>query len=475
MQQNHLPPGATIIPIILASDKTLVTHQTGGLEMHPVFMMIGNIQSNVRMQATSYSWHCVAFIPFPKFKVHPDFQTILFACLFHHCMDEVVAPLKHVTLHGAALTDAVDSIHHCYTPLVSYITDLPEQQLIAGVAMSTSPVTIAEKSKFGDAEPAKPQTGRHTLIQIGRLCSRVDPWDLDAFQKGAKLCKLLGVHRPFWRNWKFADPSLFLTGEILHTCHNFFFNHVLAWCKVLVRAHALDTRFKHLHRRVAVHHFSSSISHMIQMTGQDHRDIERTIVPIIAGIAPDHFISPIRAMVEFIYQAQNPIHTDSSVASMTQSLHDFHAGKSAILDLEARTSKSGSMDHFNIPKLELMQSFACQTKANGPLIQFTADVTERLLITHCKNVFQHTSRHHLTFVDQAVEILNREKAIRLFDLYLILWQSNDTALEKALILENEEITTVDPALSFMQHVLPEKESMFRGPARFATTSKLTKA
>ena len=142
-------------------------------------------------------------------------------------------------------------------------------------------------------------------------------------------------------------------------------------------------------------------------------------------------------MVEFIYQAQNLVHTDLSVASMTQSLHDFHAGKHAILELEARMSKSGPMDHFNMPKLELMQSFAHQTKVNGTLIQFTADVTERLLITHCKNMFQCTSRNHLTFVDQAVKILNQEEAIRLFDLYLILWQSNDMAFEKALVIENE--------------------------------------
>ena len=76
MQQNHLPPGTTIIPIILTSDKTPVTRQTGGLEMHLVFMLIGNIQSDVRMQAMSHAWRCIAFIPTPEFEVHPDYQTV---------------------------------------------------------------------------------------------------------------------------------------------------------------------------------------------------------------------------------------------------------------------------------------------------------------------------------------------------------------------------------------------------------------
>lgn len=37
----------------------------GELEMHLVFMTIGNIQSDVRMQTTSYAWYCVAFLPIP--------------------------------------------------------------------------------------------------------------------------------------------------------------------------------------------------------------------------------------------------------------------------------------------------------------------------------------------------------------------------------------------------------------------------
>jgi hypothetical protein len=56
VHQAQLPVGATIVPIILASDKTPVTRHTGGLEMHPVFMNVGNIQSDVRMQATSQAW-----------------------------------------------------------------------------------------------------------------------------------------------------------------------------------------------------------------------------------------------------------------------------------------------------------------------------------------------------------------------------------------------------------------------------------
>lgn len=143
-----------MIPIILASDKTPVTRQTGGLEMHPVFMTIGNIQSDIRMQATSHAWRCVAFIPSAEFEIHPDFKSILSARLFHHCLDEVVDPLKRVALHGKIFSDASGHLRNGYTPLISYICDLPEQQLVACVAANASPVTTAEKSEFGCADPA---------------------------------------------------------------------------------------------------------------------------------------------------------------------------------------------------------------------------------------------------------------------------------------------------------------------------------
>ena len=239
----------------------LVTCQTGGLEMHPVFMTISNIQSDVWMQATSHARRCIAFIPTPNFKVHPDFKTILLVWLFRWSCDIVTAPLKEAARNGHMLINASGHILTCYTPLVSYIADLPEQQLIAGISENMSPVTMADMSQFGESNLADPQTRDITLAQIKDLCGKVDPWDIIAFQKAAKAIKLLGVHRPFWQNWRFTEPSLFLTGEILHTGHKFFFDHPLNWCKVVAGTHTLDTHFSNLHKRVSFRHFSTGVSH----------------------------------------------------------------------------------------------------------------------------------------------------------------------------------------------------------------------
>ena len=154
--QDHLPLEATMVPIILASDKMLVTRHTGGLQMHPVFLTIGNIQSDIRMQASSHAWHCIAFIPSPKIKVHSKCKTLLSSQLFHWSLDVITTRLKEAVKNGHMLVDASRNMQRCFTPLVSYIADLPEQQLIMGVAKNASPVTMAELPSFGNATPAEP-------------------------------------------------------------------------------------------------------------------------------------------------------------------------------------------------------------------------------------------------------------------------------------------------------------------------------
>ncbi|KIK94715.1 hypothetical protein PAXRUDRAFT_11883 [Paxillus rubicundulus Ve08.2h10] len=241
--------------------------------MHLVFITLGNIQSDVRMQATSHAWRCVAFVPTPTFDIHPDFQTLLSSCLFHQCMDMVFDSLKKAALHGVAMTDPFGHIHNCFTPLVTYIADLPEQQLIACVSKNVYPVTTATLYQFGDQNPHPPHTGKDMLKQIEDLCRVVNPWDIVNFQKKAKLLKLHGVHLPFGQNWKFEDPIYFLNGKILHTFHKFFFDHALAWCKEASGKHILDTQYKTQHKCVGIRHFTSGVCHIKQMTGREHQDI----------------------------------------------------------------------------------------------------------------------------------------------------------------------------------------------------------
>jgi hypothetical protein len=134
-----------------------------------------------------------------------------------------------------------------------------------------------------------------------------------------------------------------------------------------------------------MHYFTKGITHINQMTGHEHRDIQCTIVVSIAGAVPPRFIHTIHALMDFFYLAQNLVHSPQSLQLMVQVLSEFHLFKDAIVKAKARKGKKSTKEDFFIPKLKLLQSFNGMIKNLGTLMQFSADVMEWLLITHCKD------------------------------------------------------------------------------------------
>ncbi|KAH8991606.1 hypothetical protein EDB86DRAFT_3065127 [Lactarius hatsudake] len=403
--QVPLPTGATQLAVVGASDKTCVTAMTGGLEMYPAYLTLANIVSKVCMKASSHAWMCFSFLPIVKFDVHSSFQSILSAHLWHACMDKAFVQCKDAAVTGYHMADPCGRSRLSFPLLAAWIADLPEQHLISAMAKSTSPLSCAVTNQFGDVFPHPPRHGQETIKLIQDLTSRVDPWMLDVFQDKAKELSLSGVHLPFWHDWYMADPYHFLVPEILHTCHKFFYDHPLQWCINAIGALEFDSRFKSLHPRVGFRHFGNGVTHVKQMTGREHRDIQRSIVAVIAGTVPPRFLCAIHALVDFIYQVQSPLLTESAIVKFVDALQKFHDEKEAIIAAGARMGSKGPIDHFNIPKLEILHHFACSTKMMGVPIQWTADVTERLHITEVKHPFRATN--HRNFEEQCTRILDR--------------------------------------------------------------------
>ena len=384
--------------------------------MCPVFLTIGNIRSDIRMKATEHAWHCVALIPELEFEANSDLQTILQARVFHWSLDIVTAALKEVTEKGCSLVDPSGNVRNCYFPLVSYIGRFSEQQLVACVSENASPVTTVEVPQFGVPAPATPRTSQEMLRQIKELCEQVNPRHISAFQKAAGPRKLLGVHRPFWRDWKFSDPSLFLAG--LSSGRQFFSDHTLKWCKAMAGPTTLNSLRSDLHQ---------CAPRQVQMTRRELDDIDGTVVPLLNGVAniADEFVHAVRAMLEFIYRAQSPVHTDSSIAAMEQNIRKY------------------ANEIVEYPKLELMRNFGRKIKANGALTQFSTDVTERLLVTHCRRLFERAHRQGPMSVDQIMEYLNHVETIRMFDVYLMLQQATNSTMDEIISAEQHEVSAVE--------------------------------
>jgi len=388
---------------------------TGNRVAHPLLLSLANLDMDYRMKSSNRAFALLALLPIPKF-LHQNkkMRGVLGNRLFHECLDFVLHPLKVAASIGIMMDDPLGYRRFCFTPLVSCIVDTPEAALYAGVGGKTSPVTMASYKEFGNAERCEPRTASTTLAQLQSIEAKVHPWDLEAYMREAKKFRLNGVHRPFWRDWPLAEPTLFLTPELLHHSHKMFWDHDAKWCIRVVGAEEIDFRFSVLQRHTGLRHLREGISQLKQVTGREHRDVQRYIIGVIAGAVPKDFLIAVRALEDFRYLSQSPELDENTCTRMTAALQEFHRHKDAIITARARLGKGNKpIDNWHIPKLELAQTVVPNVQANGVAMQWSADVTEHAHITEIKMPAEATNNQN--YEEQICRYLDRQEKCSLFE------------------------------------------------------------
>lgn len=415
--QSKLPEGATLLGTILSSDKTNISVMTGDRMAHPVLISLANISAEVRMKSSQHAFQLLALLPVPKFPdTRPVVRGVLNDRLVHACLDFVLAPLKIAAAIGIMMTDPLGQSRFCFTPCAAYMVDTQEAILLAGVAGKTSHLTTANFRQFGDPFRHETRTAALTLSQRDAIRGSMHPSDdLIDYKHEAMKYRLNGVDSLFWRDWPYAEPATFLTPEPLHHWHKAFWDHDAKWCIRAVGPSEIDFRFCILPQRVGFRHFKEGISKLKQVTGRDHRDIERYMVGIIADAVPTDFLITIRSMMDFRYLSQAPRIDDDNIDSINAALAEFHKHKDAVLDADARVGKgSRPINNWHIPKIEMLQSVGPSIWDSGAPHQWSADITEHGHITEVKDPAQNSNNQD--YEAQIVRTLDRTDKLRRFEL-----------------------------------------------------------
>lgn len=397
---------------------------TGGRMAHPLLISLANLDMGFRMKASNHAFILLALLPVPKF-IHRNrkMRGVLENRLIHECMDFVLEPLKITARIGLMMSDPLGNLRYMFTPLAAAIVDTPESGLFSGVGGKTSSVTMATYKEFGDPFRHAPRTASRTLKQLGILEKNMDPWNLEEYVTLAfAKFRLNGVHRPFWRDWPLAEPHKFLTPEPLHHWHKMFWDHDAKWCIHAVGDAEIDFRFSILPPHTGYRHFKEGISNLKQVTGREHRDIQRYMVTVIAGAVPKPFLVAVRALMDFRYLAQAPEITDATCLKIEATLKEFHDNKNAIIATGARTGKNHSTKGWHIPKLEFLQSVVPNIRDNGVASQWSADITERAHITEIKT--PSASGNNQNHDSQICRYLDREDKCCRFDLATAVREAN---------------------------------------------------
>ena len=384
------------------------------------------------MKSTYHALPLIALLPCPKFLgLKKSLHGVMENRLFHHCLDIICEPLKEASSKGVLMPDSLGRIRCYFTPLVTYIVDTPEAALIAGVGGKTSHLTLASHKSFGDQFRHPTRLGSLTLSQIECISEEIDPWNLKSYTNEAReRFRLNGVHLPFWRNWALpdgtiAEPSQFLTPEPLHHWHKQFWDHDAKWCIRAIGSEELDFRISRLQPCVGFRHFKAGISSLKQVTGRDHRNVQRYIVPIIADAVPKAFVLCIRGLSDFRYLAQSRSINSRTLTEISTALNLFHQNKEAILDAGARVGKgSKPLNHFFIPKLELLHSVVTSICWSGVPTQWSADPTERAHSDVVKIPSENTNNGQ--YGPHICRYLDRDERGRLFDLSTAICEAGDS-------------------------------------------------
>jgi len=96
-RQKQLPDGATIIPLLLGTDKTLLTMHHGDLSVWPIYLTIGNLDAEIRRSQLKPSTVLLGFIPIPEQKKG---SLDLKSAIWHKAMEQVLLRTFSVILQG---------------------------------------------------------------------------------------------------------------------------------------------------------------------------------------------------------------------------------------------------------------------------------------------------------------------------------------------------------------------------------------
>ncbi|KAJ3793034.1 hypothetical protein GGU11DRAFT_873728 [Lentinula aff. detonsa] len=315
-------PGATIVPVIIFSDKTQVT-LFRNKSAYPVYLTIGNLPKEIPVLN-----------------------------LFHACMNDLLSPLKNAGKAGVAMESGDRIKRRCHPILAAYIGDYPEQMLVTcgyygDNELGGYPCTTGFRDPTAAVEAVK---------SIG-----TSEWVENCLDANIK-----PVQHPFWEDLPYTDIFRAITSDILHQLYQGVMKHLIQWLKTIVGAEEIDAHVQRLPPNHGLQHFHKGITSLSWVSGTEHKQMCSFLLSLVVDIpnlssSDSHrLLMATKSLLDFL---------DQSLVTIEASLAEFHKYKAIFIDLGAR-------EHFNLPKLHFLCHYVRAFKLFGTSNNYNTKTTE---------------------------------------------------------------------------------------------------
>ncbi|KAI8977704.1 hypothetical protein BD414DRAFT_580162 [Trametes punicea] len=400
--QQKLPEGATIAPIIIASDKTQLSTFSGDKQAWPVYLTIGNIDKATRKCPSHRAMVLLGYLPTSKLQCFSTAERSLQGYrVFHYAMSLLLAPLVASGRDGINISCADGWVRRVFPILAAYLADHPEQCLVTCCKENRCPTCPIHPDDRGELVDTCYRDPDDTLSAIQ------DPLNSAHFEAQG----LRHIPEPFWAKLPHTNIFTAIAPDLLHQLHKGVFkDHLVKWVSA-VDEDELDARMMRIPPYHGLRVFKKGITGVQQWTGNEYRQMERVFIGALSGMHPSEprVLTATRAILDFIFLAHLPSHSSSSLARLRAALETFHANKAVFVHLGVRA-------HFNIPKIHWLLHYLLAIVSVGPCDGLSTDISERLHIDYCKLGYRASNRRE--YIQQMIQWLTRREKVRYMDSYL---------------------------------------------------------
>ncbi|KAI0250409.1 hypothetical protein BJV78DRAFT_1283211 [Lactifluus subvellereus] len=377
-------PGATIIPIIISSDKTQLT-LFRGKSAYPVYLTLGNIPKTIRRKPSCRAQMLIGYIPITGLD-HMKNQAArrhALTNLFHGCMSHFLAPIGPYGKTGIAMMSGDGVWRRCHPIFAIFVGDYPEQCLVTCTYQGRCPKCNVSPSELGENASFTPRDLKSALNAY-----MLADGDATTFHAACRNAGLKPVYHPFWETLPHTDIFRSITPDILHQLLQGVMKHLLAWVTspTALGAEEINARCQRLPLNHNVHLFSHGITCLSRVSGKEHKDICRILLglvielPLPNGQSSSRLVRAVRALLDFLYLAQFPTHTTATLVHLADALTRFHENKEIFIDL-------GTCKQFNFPKLHSLLHYQMSITLFGTTDSYDTEQTERLHIDFTKDAY----------------------------------------------------------------------------------------